>query len=234
MENKISESRLHLSFINRNALILLFLALVALVIRFGFLAEYPNSTMHEDSGPYVDEAERLLEGRETATGGIPGRAPGYPLFLAAIISLISPNLLYTIGLQHVLGVATAMLLTVSMRMLGVGRLLSYTFFIAVAFAHRLIHYDNTIGPETLTMFLVSVNFFLACGMALRRWNPWVCSTVIGAIFGYLIVVRSAAFIIPFLFSAWLMLPVMRNLCATWPRRIALMALIVIPTITVMT
>lgn len=215
------------------ALTALILVLAALLIRFGFLSEYPNSIMHEDSGPYVDEAERLLEGRDTASGEIPGRAPGYPIFLAVIISWVSPNLLYTIGIQHLLGTGTALSLTVSMRMLGVGRLLSYTFFVAVAFAHRLIHYDNTIGAETLTMFLVSVNFFLATGMAVRRWNPLVCGTGIGAIFGYLVVVRSATFIIPFLFSALLILPATRNLCATWPRRIALMAIIAIPTITVM-
>lgn len=213
------------------ALIALVLVLAALLIRFGFLAEYPNSIMHEDSGPYVDEAERMLQGRET-TNGLPGRSPGYPLFLTATISLISPNLLYTIGLQHVLGVATALLLAVSMRMLGVGRLLSYAFFVAVAFAHRLIHYDNTLGVETLTMFLVSVNFFLATGVAMRRWNPWVCGTIIGITFGYLIVLRSATFFISLLFAAWLTLPAMRTLCADWPRRAALMALMVIPSIAV--
>ena len=212
------------------ALIALVLVLAALLIRFGFLAEYPNSIMHEDSGPYVDEAERLLEGRETATGQVPGRAPGYPLFLAAIINLVSPNLLYTIGIQHLLGTGTALLLTLSLRMLGVGRLLSYTFFAAIAFAHRLIHYDNTIGAETLTVFLVSVNFFLATGMALRRWNPWACAAAIGVIFGYLILVRSATFFIPFVFAAWFGLPNVGKLCPGWPRRLALMALIIVPTV----
>lgn len=208
-------------------LVLLLLSLLAVVIRFGYLAEYPNSIMHEDSGPYVDEAERLLEGRETATGQMPGRAPGYPLFLAAIISLVSPNLFYTIGIQHLLGIGTALLLTLSLRLLGVGRLLSYGFFIAIAFAHRLIHYDNTIGAETLTVFLLSMNFLLITGMALRRWNPWACAAAIGLIFGYLILVRSATFFIPFVFAFWLILPVTK-FCSGWRQRLALIALILIP------
>lgn len=211
-------------------LLLLLLSFFALFIRFGFLAEYPNSIMHEDSGPYVDEAERLLEGRETAGGQMPGRAPGYPLFLATIINLVSPNLFYTIGIQHLLGVGTALLLTLSLRMLGVGRLLSYVFFTAIAFAHRLIHYDNTIGAETLTVFLISVNFFLATGMALRRWNPWVCAAVIGVVFGYLILVRSATFFIPFVFVLWLALPSARQVFPEWRRRLALIALIITPPI----
>lgn len=209
-------------------LVLLVLSLLALVIRIGYLAEYPNSIMHEDSGPYVDEAERLLEGRATANGEIPGRAPGYPLFLAAIISLVSPKLLYAIGIQHMLGIGTALLLTLSLRMLGVGRLLSYGFFIAIAFAHRLIHYDNTIGAETLTVFLLSVNFLLATGMALRRWNPWACAATIGLIFGYLILVRSATFFIPFFFAFWLILPVSARLCPGWRQRLALIALVLVP------
>jgi hypothetical protein len=210
-------------------LVLLVLSLFALVIRIGYLAEYPNSIMHEDSGPYVDEAERLLEGRATKNGEIPGRAPGYPLFLAAIISLVSPKLLYTVGIQHVLGIGTALLLTLSLRMLGVGRLLSYGFFIAVAFAHRLIHYDNTIGAETLTVFLLSLNVLLVTGMALRHWNPWGCAAAIGLVFGYLILVRSATFFIPFVFAFWLILP-MAKFCSGWRQRLALMALILIPSV----
>lgn len=213
-----------------DVLVLLVLSLLALVIRFGYLAEYPNSIMHEDSGPYVDEAERLLEGRATANGEIPGRAPGYPLFLAAIISLVSPKLLYAIGIQHLLGIGTALLLTLTLRMLGVGRLLSYVFFIAIAFAHRLIHYDNTIGAETLTVFLVSVNFFLVCGMTIRRWNPWICAVAIGLIFSYLILVRSATFFIPFVFAAWFSLPNVGRLHLGWPRRLVLIAIIVLPSV----
>lgn len=209
-------------------LVLLLLSLLAVVIRLGYLAEYPNSIMHEDSGPYVDEAERLLEGRETETGQMPGRAPGYPLFLAAIISLISPNLLYTIGIQHLLGTGTALVLTLSLRLIGVGRLLSYGFFIAVAFAHRMIHYDNTIGVETLAVFLIATTFLLVTGMVLRRWNPWLCATTIGLFFGYLIIVRSATFFIPFVFALWLILPTAAQFCPNWRRRLALVAIILIP------
>ena len=60
-------------------LILALLVVIALVIRLGFLSLYGNLILHEDSGPYIDEAERLIEGRET-TNGFPAAplAPAIP------------------------------------------------------------------------------------------------------------------------------------------------------------
>jgi len=212
-----------------DTLIVLLLVMGALLIRIGFLAEYPYSIFHEDSGPYVDEAERLLEGRQTANG-LPGRPLGYPIFLMATISLLSPDLIHTVALQHVLSVVSVLLLTFALRMMGVNRLLSYLFFIVAAFSHRLIHYDNTIGGETLTVFLMALSFFIMCGMALRRWNPWVASTLLGVICAYMLLVRTGSFFVPLLYAAMLALPFARSIHPNLGRRALLMALIVLPTV----
>lgn len=208
-------------------LIAAILSLAALIIRLGFLAEYPNTLLHEDSGPYLTEAERLLEGRET-DGGVPARPPGYPLFLAAVIKLLTTDLLHIILLQHVLAVAGALLLTFALRMMNVRRLFAYSFFVAVAFSHRLIHYDNTIGAETWSMFLMSAAFFLACGMLLRRWNPWLIGSTLGVLFAYLFLVRTASFFLAALIAIWVVIPPAHRLNLNLVRRLALIVLIVFP------
>ncbi len=209
-------------------LITVVLVLAALVIRIGFLAEYPNTLLHEDSGPYIFEAERLLEGRETENGGVPGRPPGYPLFLAAVFRLLSSDLLHVVALQHGVAITGILLLAYTLRMMGVGRLFAYGFFVAAAFSHRLIHYDNTIGAETLTVFLMSVVIFLTCGMLLRRWNPRLVSGVLGALLAYLLLVRSASFFLPPLLAIWIAIPAASRLDANVRQRLLLAALIVLP------
>lgn len=203
------------------------LSLAALVIRFGFLAEYPNSLLHEDSGPYLAEAERLLEGKET-DGGVPARPPGYPLFLAAVLKLLTTDLLHVVLLQHVLAIAGALLLTFALRMMKVRRLFAYSFFVAVTFSNRLIHYDNTIGAETWSMFLMSAAFFLACGMLLRRWSPWLIGSVLGVLFAYLLLVRTASFFLAALIAVWIVIPPAHRLSLNLIRRLALIVLIIFP------
>lgn len=203
------------------------LFLSALLIRLGFLAEYPNSLMHEDSGPYLAEAERLLEGRET-TGGVPARPPGYPLFLATLLRLFSTDVLHLVLFQHVLALAGVLLLAICLRMMGVRRLFAYGFFIAVAFSHRLIHYDNTIGAETLSVFLMSLAVFLTIGMLLKRWNPWIITVTLGTLFAYLFLVRTASFFLPIVIAAWIAIPAAHRLDLDVRRRLLLAAFVVLP------
>lgn len=212
-----------------SGLLLLILVGLALFVRFGFLSLYPNEIFHEDSGPYVFEAERLLEGNETQDG-LPGRPPGYPLFLAALMALVSPNLLAVIAIQHLLGVLSALLLTICLRMLGVSRTLCYLFFLAVALSHRLIHYDNTIGAETLTGFLIALEFFIVCGIVLRRWNPWYGVTLIGILAAYMLLVRTASLVIPILIGMWIFLPTGRLIDRNLKKRVYLAVLVVLPAV----
>ncbi len=217
--------RVHYGYI----LALILLVVGAVMVRMVFMSLYANLILHEDSGPYLFEAERLLEGRAT-TDGLPGRPPGYPLFLAAIISNISPNVLAIIAIQHLLGVASALLLALALRMLGVSRILAWLFFTAMAFSHRLIHYDNNIGAETLTLFLMSLSFFLTCAMSVRRWNPWLVGGVIGVICAYMLLVRSATFFVAPLIGLWIASSYSRVLDNGWKRRLLLAALVMLPTI----
>lgn len=203
------------------------LLLGAFLVRVGFLAEYPNSLMHEDSGPYLAEAERLLEGRET-TGGVPARPPGYPLFLATLLRLFSADVLHLVLFQHMLALAGVLLLAICLRMMGVRRLFAYGFFIAAAFSHRLIHYDNTIGAETLSVFLMSLAIFLTIGMLLKRWNPWIVSGALGTLFAYLFLVRTASFFLPVVIAAWIAIPAAHRLDLDVRRRLLIMAVVVLP------
>lgn len=203
------------------------LFLSALLIRLGFLAEYPNSLMHEDSGPYLAEAERLLEGQETVDG-VPGRPPGYPLFLATLLRLLSTNVLHLVLFQHVLALAGVLLLAICLRMMGVRRLFAYGFFIAIAFSHRLIHYDNTIGAETLSVFLMALAVFLTIGMLLKRWSPWIVCVTLGTLFAYLFLVRTASFFLPLVIATWIAIPAAHRLDLDVRRRLLLITLVVLP------
>jgi cytochrome c oxidase subunit IV len=210
-----------------DVLALALIALGAFAARTIYMSLYGGLIMHEDSGPYLFEAERLLEARPTIDG-LPGRPPGYPLFLAAIISGLSSNALVIIAVQHLLGIASALLLTLALRMLGVGRILAWLFFISVAFSHRLIHYDNNIGAEILTVFLMSLSFFLVCGISQRRWNPWLAGGVIGLLCAYMLIVRSASFFLAPLLGLWLASPYSQVLDQGWKRRVALALAVVLP------
>jgi hypothetical protein len=209
------------------ALVAVPLVLAAMILRLGFLAEYPEFLMHEDSGPYVAEAERLLQGRET-DGGVPARPPGYPLFLVFLLHIGLADLFHVVIVQHGLAVAGVLLLTIGLRMLGVRRLFAYGFFVAAAFSHRMIHYDNAVGAESLAFFLTATIVFAAIGMMLRRWDPWATGCVLAALAVYLLLVRSASFFLPLLIAAWIAIPGAHRLQLAARKRIVLAGLVALP------
>lgn len=211
----------------RDGLALAVIVIAAIVVRLVFMSLYGGLALHEDSGPYLFEAERLLMGEPT-TNGLPGRPPGYPLFLTAVIAGISPYVLAILAVQHLIGIMSALLLTLSLRMLGVGRLVALLFFIAVAFSHRLIHYDNNIGAETLTLFLMSLSFFLVCGMSTRQWNPWIAGSIVGLICAYMLLVRTGSFFLAPLLGVWLASPYSPVFRHAWKQRAVLALLVALP------
>jgi 4-amino-4-deoxy-L-arabinose transferase-like glycosyltransferase len=135
---------------------LLAIALVASAVRLAFFPSAPIFT-HGDSQQYYEPARALLDGKGFDLGY--KRAPLYSLVIAASTVLLGENLRRLVVLQHLLGVATALLT------FGVGRLtfgwgVGLLSGLAAALSGGLLLYEHFLMSETLFAFLLTLTVFL--------------------------------------------------------------------------
>lgn len=163
---------------------------LALMIHLAFLVAWPDHFIHEDSGPYLIQAESILRGQylEDAVK----RPYGVAVFLALLSKLFGPHILVFVIAQHLMSVGTALFVAGIVRFAGLPRFFALLAFCFAALHGRIIHYDNTIGAETVANFLVSLAAFIAAGAALRKWPAFLAGASLGLTLGALMVCRSAA------------------------------------------
>ncbi|MBR0974394.1 hypothetical protein [Bradyrhizobium japonicum] len=163
---------------------------LALMIHLAFLVAWPDHFIHEDGGPYLIQAESILRGQyiEDAVK----RPYGVAVFLVLLSKMFGPHILVFVIAQHLMSVGTALLVAAIVRFAGAPRFFSLLAFALAALHGRIIHYDNTIGAETISNFLVSLAAFFAAGAALRNWPAFLASACVGLVLGALMVCRSAA------------------------------------------
>lgn len=143
--------------LNRFDLIaLLVITLVASVLRATFFPSAPIFT-HGDSQQYYEPARALLDGRGLDLGY--KRVPLYPLLIAVSTFLLGENLRGLVVLQHLLGVATA-LLTYGVGRLTFGRAIGLLSGLAAAVSGGLLLYEQFLMSETLFTFLLTAAIFL--------------------------------------------------------------------------
>lgn len=163
---------------------------VALMVHLAFLVAWPDHFIHEDSGPYLTQAESILRGQylEDAVK----RPYGVAVFLVLLSKLFGPHILVFVIAQHLMSIGTTLFVAATVRFAGVPRFVALLAFCAAALHGRIIHYDNTIGAETVANFLVSLAAFIAAGAALRKWPAFLAAASVGLTLGALMVCRSAA------------------------------------------
>lgn len=133
-------------------LVLVVLFAAGAALRVWFLFGYRPAFMgFKDSEVYVRAADTDLFLSDFRPGG-------YPLFLR-IPHLTSDNLSFTIGLQHLLGLATAALLYLALRRLGASRWTSLVPAAVVLLAGQQLFLEHAVMAESLFTFGVAVALY---------------------------------------------------------------------------
>src|SRR5665213_196685 len=191
--------------------------LVALV-HLAFVVAWPDHFLHEDSAGYLSEAQSILTGHYMDD---PGRRPyGVALFLVLLSKLFSPNILVFVAAQHVLSIVAALLIAEAVRFSGVPRIFSVLTFLLASLYARTVHFDNTVGAETISVFLMSVAAFVASGLVFKQWPPFLSAIAIGLSLGAMMVCRSASVGAAVVILAWIAV----SMDSRWIRKLAIPAL----------
>ncbi|PJG54511.1 hypothetical protein CVM73_14895 [Bradyrhizobium forestalis] len=160
------------------------------MVHLAFLVNWPDHFIHEDSAAYLIQAESILKGQYLED--TMKRPYGLAIFLALLSKLFGPHILVFVVAQHLLSVGTALFVAGIVRFAGAPRVFALLAFCLAALHGRIIHYDNTIGAETISNFLVSLAAFIAAGAAFRKWPALPAAAAVGLTLGAVMTCRSAA------------------------------------------
>ncbi|WP_027575330.1 hypothetical protein [Bradyrhizobium sp. WSM1743] len=163
---------------------------LALLVHLAFLVAWPDHFIHEDSAAYIIQAESILRGQYIED--VMKRPYGVAAFLVLLSKLFGPHILVFVIAQHLMSVGTALFVAAIVRFAGAPRFFALLAFCLAALHGRLIHYDNTIGAETISNFLISLAAFIAAGAALRKWPALPAAAAVGLTLGAVMTCRSAA------------------------------------------
>jgi hypothetical protein len=103
---------------------------------------------------------------------------------------------------------------------GGPRIFSLLAFLLAALYARTVHYDNTIGAETVSVFLTCLAVFIASGSAFRKWPPFLSAAGVGLSLGAAMACRSAAVGSAIVILIWLA----ASVDGRWVRRLGVLAL----------
>lgn len=163
---------------------------LALMVHLAFLVAWPDHFIHEDSAAYIIQTESILRGQYLED--VMKRPYGVAAFLALLSKLFGPHILVFVIAQHLMSVGTALFVAAIVRFAGAPRVFALLAFCLAALHGRIVHYDNTIGAETISNFLVSLAAFIAAGAALRKWPALPAAAAAGLTLGAVMTCRSAA------------------------------------------
>lgn len=163
----------------------------AIAVRTWFMVGYPTAFVgFPDAGLYLVAAgfDIFVNAQHPA---------GYPFFLR-LVHHLSDNLLFTIGVQHVLGIATGLLLYKAVRRTNAPRWLGLPPAAVVFFGGTGLFLEHSMMSDSLFTFLQAVDVYAAiralCDHRLR-WSLLV-GTAIGLSFWDRTVAISSAILIP--------------------------------------
>jgi hypothetical protein len=191
---------------------------LAALIHLAFLVAWPDHFIHEDSAAYLDQARSILTGHYVDDPGY--RPYGVAFFLVLLSKLFSPNILAFVTAQHLMSIASAIFVATTVRFSGAPRIFSLLAFVLAALYARTIHYDNTVGAETISVFLTSLAALIASGIVLKKWPPFLAAIGIGLSLGAVMLCRSAAVGSAMVILLWLVM----FMQVSWIRRLGTVAL----------
>lgn len=190
---------------------------LAALVHLAFFVAWPDNFIHEDSAAYLDETRAILTGHYA--DDMNGRPYGLAFFFFMLSKLFTPDIRLFVAAQHVMSVVTGLLIAAIVRFAGAPRIFSLLAFLLATLYARTVHYDNTIGAETTSVFLMSLAAFMAAGIVFRNWSPFRVAAGIGLSIGAVMLCRSAAVGTGFAILLWLLLALDMRLV----RRLAVLA-----------
>ena len=134
------------------------------------------------------------------------KSTGYSLFLRALLPFHSLTLV--VVLQHLMGLAVAVMIYVLLRRNGVARLWSTVASLPVLLDGYMIENEHLIMAESLFTFLLMVAMLLLLWRSETKW--WV-ALIAGLLVGYAVDVRTEGAIVLVLFPLFLLIRGWRNL-----------------------
>jgi len=152
-----------------------------------------------DSFEYLSWARRLAAG-DFAWPVVSPHGPGYPFFLAALLTIGSGSLRFAIAAQAVLGAATAVMIAMAARE-WFGPRAGLFAGLAYAVYGPAVYIDTALLAEGLLLFLL----VLALWMLAREPVTTVRAAAAGASLGAAVLVRPTAVLMTAACAAWLIL-----------------------------
>ena len=168
---------------------------------FAILAYWPAGLGKHDSASYIRAAQSGLS-LDTLDPS------GYPLFLR-FAHFVSSQLVFTVALQHALGLASGLLVFLAVRRLGGPRWLGLVPAAVVWFNGDQLFLEHTLLTESLFTFLLSALVYAAV-RCLDDSSRTLWPAVTGALAGGLLAVRSVGLLLGPLVILWLALALWRT------------------------
>lgn len=173
-----------------------------------------------DAASYIDVSQSELFGNEL-------RPAGYPIFLRALHEL-APSLTLVVVLQHLLGLATAVLLYLAVARAGAPPALGLIPAAVVALGGDGIFLEHAPISESLFMFLVAAALYAALTAHVKKSLGWAAGC--GLILALAACVRVVALPLLAVFAIWftfaLPLPLRRRLMLTGAAALGVLAVLV--------
>jgi hypothetical protein len=181
----------------RTALVAILVLLAGALIRLVFMAAWRPAFMgYPDAIVYIQMAQGSLFGD-------PIHAVGYPLFLR-VLHDITPHLSTTIFLQHVLGLASGVLVYLTVRRAGGPSWLGLLPMAIVVLNGSEMFLEHSTLTEALYIFVESAALYAAiCAVQSRRALAW--AAVAGILLGVGATVRVVGLPLVPVFVVWLLL-----------------------------
>jgi hypothetical protein len=175
---------------------------LGLVARLGVMGLYSTAVYHYFGG----DSSRYLRLDFTGYHGLfsdPGMTSGYPAFLD-VLQAITSQLVFTIGVQHLLGLATAVVLYATALAIGAPRAVALVPAAVVALSGDQIFIEHALLTETLWTLLIAGALYGVARYLHRPASLWSPAAA-GMLLGLAATVRNVALLLPLLFAAWLLL-----------------------------
>lgn len=168
--------------------------IVGLIIRLLVSALYQHITLYPDSRDYILLAERL---RDFSLSGYEGeRSPGYPL----LIYLTGFSGILIAITQSLIGICTLIVIYKTMISTGVKRNFSFSIILLLSCYLPTIFFEVTLLTETVTLFIVSLIFFLFFKLTKDKEYSFSTFLWLTLLCGYLILIKPFYIFLPFLLT----------------------------------
>ena len=183
--------------VKKEFLIILLLLLLALIIRIGIVIKI-EEPIDKDALEYYSIVKNVIEKHIFSIDGVSPtarRSPGYPIFLAGIITIFgsNPRILYIS--QAMINILTIFLIFLSLKYINVKS--SLRLFIVLLFSlSTSFIYINVLYAEILTMFVITLVLLLAVHSGIQS-RPFQQSFLTGILLGLLVHLRPTFLYLPF-------------------------------------